>query len=1032
MTFRGLFIGIDRFASPAINWLSCAARDATALHALFTDNFGGEATLLLDTWATRSAIVQKFEKLKASAEDDIVVVAFSGHGSETHELVTYDADISDLSGTCIPLDELGKWFGQIRARHVICILDCCFSGGMGARALQVDAVPRNIPSTQTLLEQLSGKGRIVFAASQADERAWENQRFGHGLLTYYLLEGLLGPEAIVVAGKLPVYRLLEYVTLRVIDAAKQIRKVQQPAIRGSIDGELNWPVLKPGPIFKSAFPERQAQKATEDVYSLRQFGFPEELLKAWAGPIPKLNQLQLDAINEFGVLEGEHLVVSAPTSSGKTMVGELAALRGVTQRRRAFFLFPLKALANDKQKHFQYTYGQFGVRTIRATGDSTTDEILPLMRGQYDICLLTYEKFSSLILGNPYLLEQVGTIVIDEVQMVADRSRGVNLEFIMTLLRMRRSQDIEPQCIALSAVVGDTNGLERWLGARLLRRLERPVPLDEGILQPDGGFRFISSETSKEDTLPRYIQPEYHKGSSQDYIIPLVRKLISEGKQVIVFRETRGEARGTARYLASALGLPPARSALDSLPQGDPSIATENLREALMGGCAFHISDLDPEERLLVEEHFRARPTTLRMIAATTTLAMGVNTPAECVVVAGLNHPGNEPYSIAEYKNIVGRAGRLGFSEKGYSYLIALDAHTEHSIWNKYVLGKPEDLQSQFLSQGTDPRSLILRVLVAAQRAAHEGLNAADIIEFLENSFGAFQEKQRVPGWQWDRQRSMDALSDLHRHSMVELDEKSHYRLTELGRLSGESGVEVESIIRVVDALRGADPSTLNDPTLIAATQLTVELDNVLFPMNRKSTQKEPQTWMAEIRRQNVAPSVMRTLQRFVQDEFTSTLRAKKTAACLLWITDTPISRIEEILTQFGGKFDGAAGPLRGLKSRTCDLLPTVVRIGQILHPTLNLGDRVVRLLTRLEIGLPAGMVDVAFLLGTGLSRGDYLSLLAARLMTLDDLEKASDETILKCVGGEKSKLAALRKSLKERVPQGPPIIEPILPPYTA
>jgi helicase len=204
---------------------------------------------------------------------------------------------------------------------------------------------------------------------------------------------------------------------------------------------------------------------------------------------------------------------------------------------------------------------------------------------------------------------------------------------------------------------------------------------------------------------------------------------------------------------------------------------------------------------LVVEEHFRARPTTLRVIAATTTLAMGVNTPAEAVVVAGLDHPGDNPYSIAEYKNIIGRAGRLGFSDKGTSCVITMDRSTEHGVWTKYVLGRPEDLESQFLSDGTDPRSLILRVLVAAQRTAQEGLGADDIVEFLENSFGVFQKKQRTQGWQWDQGELIAALSELDKHSLVELDDKSRYRLTELGRLSGEAGVEVESITRTIQHL---------------------------------------------------------------------------------------------------------------------------------------------------------------------------------------------------------------------------------------
>jgi helicase len=97
------------------------------------------------------------------------------------------------------------------------------------------------------------------------------------------------------------------------------------------------------------------------------------------------------------------------------------------------FLLPLKALVNDKQRQFQRLYSSFGVRTIEATGE--TDDISPLLRGQYDIALLTYEKFAAIALAYPHVIEQVGTIVVDEVQMIADASRGANLEFLLTLVR---------------------------------------------------------------------------------------------------------------------------------------------------------------------------------------------------------------------------------------------------------------------------------------------------------------------------------------------------------------------------------------------------------------------------------------------------------------------------------------------------------------------------------------------------------------------------------------------------------------------
>ena len=142
MSFRGLFIGIDRYASPGIDWLSCARRDATALHGLFTDSMGGETVLLTDEEATSAAIAEEFRKLTAAAPDDVAVVAFSGHGSETHEIVSYDTDPYDVAGTSIPLATLGEWCARIPCRRLLVILDCCFSGGMGVKALQVDTRPR--------------------------------------------------------------------------------------------------------------------------------------------------------------------------------------------------------------------------------------------------------------------------------------------------------------------------------------------------------------------------------------------------------------------------------------------------------------------------------------------------------------------------------------------------------------------------------------------------------------------------------------------------------------------------------------------------------------------------------------------------------------------------------------------------------------------------------------------------------------------------------------------------------------------------
>lgn len=1026
MATHGLFVGIDRYASPHATWLRCAKRDATALHALFTDTLGPGAVLLTDQQATRSSIEGHLNKLAQCSPGDVVVISFSCHGTSTHELATYDADPGDLPNTAIPLSLLGTWFSRIPARRLLCIIDSCFSGGIGAKVFIPATAVKSENTAGNPLDRLTGEGRVVLSATTPTEGAWETG--DHGLLTFYLLEALQGVEEVKDAGKIAIYRVLDYVTRRVIDRSKLLGKSQHPTVRGHFDGELKWPVFQAGPTYRAAFPERSVKPVSSDILSLEPYGFPPDLLHAWAGSISGLNQLQIDAINDFGLLRGDHLVVSAPTSSGKTMVGELASLRGALERKRAFFLLPLKALVNDKHRHFIKTYQAFGLRVIRATGE-VADDIPTLMRGQYDLCLMTYEKFASLAIGCPHILEQVGTVVIDEVQMIADQSRGANLEFVLTLLRMRRRIGIEPQLIALSAVIGDTNGLERWLGARLLRRTDRPVPLDEGILLADGRFRFLDSSGSEQIIGP-VINREYRKDSSQDWIIPLVRKLVAENKQVIVFRETKGEARGCALYLADALRLPAAQLALHSLPENDPSLASTALREALRHGVAFHNSDLDRDERLIIEKQFRTPGTALRVITATTTLAMGVNTPAEAVVIAGLEHPGNQPYSIAEYKNIVGRAGRLGFAAHGTSYLLALDLNQEHYTWNRYITGLPEDLHSRFIADDTDPRTLILRVLATGRRAKVKGVPSQDILDFLEGSFGAFQRKQTTANWSWDRTRLTEALTDLTNHKLVQVADDDCYHLTALGRFAGEGGVEVDSIIRLVEALSPLTAASINDPTLIAVTQLTVELDHVYLPMNRRSTQKEPQTWFGELRKQNIPSLVLNLLNRFTDEQHTGTLRAKKASACLLWITDRPMSEIEKVLTQFGGAFDGAAGPVRSVASRTSDLLPSVARVAAILHPDIDLTKRVTRLLSRLEVGVPAAAVEIAQYAGSRLSRGDYQQLIKANLGTAASAANASDSDLLACLGGDVQRAATVRDAAYMFLNEERDLISPILPEY--
>jgi|GEM_PF-6469089 len=310
-------------------------------------------------------------------------------------------------------------------------------------------------------------------------------------------------------------------------------------------------------------------------------------------------------------------------------------------------------------------------------------------------------------------------------------------------------------------------------------------------------------------------------------------------------------------------------------------------------------------------------------------------------------------------------------------------------------------------------------------------MTSGDIADFLEESFGAFQERRTSQQWTWDRQHTLAMLTQLKHHQLVEESSNGIFKLTKIGWLAGQSGLEVESVIRIVDALSPITSAEITDPTLLCVSQLTVELDKILFPLNKKSTQKEPQLWASELQRQNIPRHVLYSLHNAITDSLQSTLRAKKTVASLLWITDRPLAEIETTLTQFGGSLDGAAGPIRSLRSRICDVLPTIASIAEILHPDLDLTERVRKLLIRLEFGIPAIVVDLAAQTGNALTRGDYQRLIQAGQASIEALENSTDNTLLEYLNHSLEKVSLVREAvIKHKEYTINPISVPILPQY--
>lgn len=185
---------------------------------------------------------------------------------------------------------------------------------------------------------------------------------------------------------------------------------------------------------------------------------------------------------DAGLFDDKNLLVCTPTASGKTLVGELAALNAILHDRgKAVYIVPLRALASEKFRQFRKDYPN--LKIAMSTGD--LDEAEGHL-GHADVIIVTSEKFDSLLRHKVEWLRMVKTVVVDEIHLLNDADRGPTLEIVLTIIRKALPR---AQIIGLSATIGNRRELAAWLNATLVEDSWRPVKLDKGVYF-DGKIEF--------------------------------------------------------------------------------------------------------------------------------------------------------------------------------------------------------------------------------------------------------------------------------------------------------------------------------------------------------------------------------------------------------------------------------------------------------------------------------------------------------------------------------------------------------------
>ncbi|KAL8518883.1 hypothetical protein ACS0TY_010011 [Phlomoides rotata] len=531
---------------------------------------------------------------------------------------------------------------------------------------------------------------------------------------------------------------------------------------------------------QSRYEEFKWQRVERIRNEVREFGEEiidvEELASVYNFRIDKFQRLAIKAF-----LRGSSVVVSAPTSSGKTLIAEAAAVATIARGRRLFYTTPLKALSNQKLRDFRETFGDANVGLL--TGDSAVNKDAPVL-------IMTTEILRNMMYhsvgmdSSESALSHVDVIVLDEVHYLSDISRGTVWEEIVIYCPK------QVQLICLSATVANPDELAGWIGqihgkTELVTSSKRPVPLtwlfstkttllplldEKGTgmnrrlslnqLQLDSSRANLYNDERSRRRRSRKYQFDVPPLSKNDMNsirrsqVPQVIDTLWHLKErdmlpAVWFIFSRKGCDAAVQYLEECTLLDECEIsevelALKRFRVRYPDAVRESSAKALLRGVAAHHAGCLPLWKSFIEELFQKG--LVKVVFATETLAAGINMPARTAVLSSLSkriESGRTLLNSNELLQMAGRAGRRGIDERGHVVLVQTPYEGAEECC-KVLFSGLEPLVSQF----TASYGMVLNLLAGSKvrsspesddsNAPRAGRTLEEARKLVEQSFGNY------------------------------------------------------------------------------------------------------------------------------------------------------------------------------------------------------------------------------------------------------------------------------------------------------
>ncbi|KAF0971721.1 hypothetical protein FDP41_009944 [Naegleria fowleri] len=461
-------------------------------------------------------------------------------------------------------------------------------------------------------------------------------------------------------------------------------------------------------VLFSSFIRKQGKKQKDNEYAIMtriDVSNFKQMVPEMAIQYPfDLDIFQKEAI--YHLENNESVFVSAHTSAGKTVVAEYAIALAQKHLTRVIYTSPIKTLSNQKFREFKKTFGDVGI----LTGDVQINPTATCL-------IMTTEILRSMLYKGADLIRDVEFVIFDEVHYVNDPERGVVWEEVIIMLPKHIN------LILLSATIPNTYEFADWVGRtkkkpiHVIQTLKRPVPLEHHLYYNGNIYKIVDS-TSKflsagyRSALTAQEEKEEkskNKGGfkktpyaklietlNKKSLLPAVTFVFSrkQCEEIAVSLQNTdlnepGEKNEIHKFISQSI------SRLKGTDKELPQII--RISELLKRGIGIHHSGLLPIVKEIVEILFSKG--LIKILFATETFAMGVNTPTKTVVFNTLwKFDGKDKRDLlpGEYIQMSGRAGRRGLDTVGNVIINCASEIPEEPLLQRLILGKATQLESKF------------------------------------------------------------------------------------------------------------------------------------------------------------------------------------------------------------------------------------------------------------------------------------------------------------------------------------------------